>query len=657
MEFENLTESENQRLDSQFVKNMGILGSHMVQKFRSGVEDEISNKRSNSSIFNRNDFSRNSYDRRDNRNLIDDDTLEVLKTNTYNVRIVNAMNDIVDPIFSKFENIQDDYMTLQLQLATDQLSILRKINLTLLEQGDVTDDWIGNAKSFYRRMQDHPALTSLTILGKTIGVLAKGVGVSLKTVLLGLGDRRSDAEKIVDAINKVREFMMTNAVDERKSLLSRVIGGGLLGTAGFGIKTALGAAFGAGTSLAQQRENDRASGLVADNSFSGRISDMFFSSDIIKRNKNVSNISQGELIEEQFAEIAEWRKFREELVTAVYANTQAINTGFSMYGVMDDSLDAVQMNAQNSSNALVLAEETFNAQASIVSLSKETVMGVNALFEAQEESNELNEKIAKYQVKTYEEQVRTRRFMQIKAIAGAIVGGMKTALSAALMSAGALGAGALLKGKSGLSKLAGLKGLVGGKALGRLFTPLAVGESFISRGKELEGQDGISNNNRLMQQTTTSGGLLAGAIGGAKLGAMTGAMFGPIGSAIGSVIGGVSGAVLGEKIGAQAGESLSETFFKNDTSAMIKQTNDQVQLLSDEVVGFSKAQTDAMSAAIKEAMSDGKGSDDIVESIETMTDKLSKILSDSMSNSQDRTPPVKFPYRASDNDYMNIMGR
>lgn len=497
-------ENGNGELDTQFIKNMGILGASLARSVQAGVEKELEyserQNRGGNSLVVRDDFSRSS--RRDTgRNsggsLIDDSAIELLRTTTYDVRIANSMRDLVDPMYERLSELHDEAQTLNILIATDQLRMLKKINLTLLDQGDVTDDWVGSMTTFYRRLVDHPGLTAMTLLGKGIGKTFSTVAGIGKSILFGKGDQRSNTEKIVQAIDKVREFMMTNAVDERKSLWERYKTGGLTGFALSGAKNLAGKAVGASRGLAEQREDRRSRGRFVKNNISGKISDIFYSNRMVKKNKNPNDLAMSMLIKRQTNDLTAWKDFRKQVLAhlgnipktfenikdvngsatfedgsisrsaraerplqqpelvglvdgtlvgldhiAMDALSKSIANGNRQFKLIEDMREIAELQYTETQTNLAVAEENQKATMVMTGLSKETVKKLGSLFDMQDEILDETKQGNGYQKKTFKETAKARRAAQLRAMIGLVLGGIKTVVGA-VVTAGAVISGAI----------------------------------------------------------------------------------------------------------------------------------------------------------------------------------------------------------------------
>lgn len=797
---ENAFSTGDQKLDQEFSKNMGLLGAHMINQMKKGAEDELRASSSRSLVTRDKDFGRFS-DRSDRHGgLLNDDTIDILRATTYNVRIANAIHDIVDPLKSGLEDMGIDNRTLQLELAKDQLEMLRKINLNILDQGDVTDDWVGKTTTFYRRLIDHPGLTALTLFGSSVGFLVKGVAKTTKMALLGVGDTRDGFEKIVDSVDKLREFMMNDSVDQRKGFLSRLKSGGLLGAAGYGAKVGAGRLLGITSGVAQANEDKRSRGIEVDTSLRGKLSDKLFGEQIVKRNVGERNVKQLTLVDAQLSEIKEWKHFRDRVLTALERTgniydqrgdddivvkdiggsnlpppsftdlkiSKSERNGVPLIGfdegtvsslalltkltpdqfsILDDSKELLEMSSAQNDHMIKTGDMAMKMQEVGLSSANITNKRLNSILDVQEDLFDETKLNTKFQEKTFKESARTRRLMQLKAIVGAVMGAVKTVVSSitglvksipsivggAIATVGATIAGAKFLKNRGSAKSTPTPGVPSApgqpsrlgklaKIGGRIIAPVAAVGSFVNTGEELDAK-GVTGFSKTAQQTAGAGGLLAGAAGGAKAGALAGSLVGPIGTVVGGILGGVAGGLFGEQLGKKVGEQIApigdniisrfksnegeeseavkereKTFtesikastmgvinsatmkkdellnkapdikdtimsssgfsdFSSRIDNILRKNSEQMKVMTDEFVGMTKIQTENISKAIRDAISSDKGPDKIVDSIETMTDKLSKTFSETARTAQNSAPQMQFSPSPDMSDVMNMMGR
>ena len=224
-------------LDNDFVKHMGILGAQMVNSFEDSVRKEVKN---NKSLISRDGFMSSRDNRRDtNTTIIDSSSISEMSNTLFNVRVAFAGKDIVRPLSEEIEGISMESNALALNIASDQITMLKQIHLTLLANNDQNVGWLQRVLFNVRRFYNHPGLMSLTVLGSVIGKTVGKVIDVTKGLLLGWR-RQSDADRIVESVDKLREFMMTGQVDERRSLFKTFATRGFAGLVGRGIENMYG---------------------------------------------------------------------------------------------------------------------------------------------------------------------------------------------------------------------------------------------------------------------------------------------------------------------------------------------------------------------------------------------------------------------------------
>lgn len=95
--------------------------------------------------------------------------------------------------------------------------------------------------------------------------------------IIGLGkDKKTDSQRIVDAIKEQTEFFMTGKIDQTRGLLAQLRQHGLIGGAARGIGNVAMNTLGLGRELHQANERDRAQGVDnSDRGFFSRMNDQF----------------------------------------------------------------------------------------------------------------------------------------------------------------------------------------------------------------------------------------------------------------------------------------------------------------------------------------------------------------------------------------------
>lgn len=195
--------------------------------------------------------------------------VDQLRLTTFTVKVENAIGTIVDPLYRRMGIISLDER-LFLSKKFDVVHSLQRQMLDTSERaGAKNANLLQSMNRKYHEFMRFPVWNSLAVVGKT--VLS-----TVSTLAFGFKKRKSDTDRIVEAIKHQTEFMRTGAIDQTRNLFQQFMRGGLIGTPlrklGEGIMSGV---TGISQKRAQERENRRAQGENV-NDLRSRLSTILF---------------------------------------------------------------------------------------------------------------------------------------------------------------------------------------------------------------------------------------------------------------------------------------------------------------------------------------------------------------------------------------------
>lgn len=275
--------------DLEYRKQLGLVGIQLVS-LSEALEDEQRgsvNRRLSSSRRNRS----NEYEYEPGRTLVssyyDDEEedgssrytenseyriesmVEKLRATTFKVRMVNMMNDLIDPLSTRlktvFVEIEDKAILRHHEVSMYLDKILKAVD-AMNGINNANRGYYLAAKEFFR----HPMLS----IGRGMLTVMTSAFKFTFGALFGRKQQKSDTDRIVEAIEKQTEWHMTNQISQSKGFFDRLKSQGILGMGARGIGNIALRSIGADKSRAQEIEDARGRGedpTRQSNSFLGRM--------------------------------------------------------------------------------------------------------------------------------------------------------------------------------------------------------------------------------------------------------------------------------------------------------------------------------------------------------------------------------------------------
>lgn len=217
-----------------------------------------------------------------------DPLLNGIRRSTINVRLINSIKDLVQPLADEMRILHLENMAHDIQMHRENVLYYRSIVTAIHSLGRSNKQtFLESALLSYRAFIRNPFWTTLNLTLSTLsGVVKTAFSVS-KGLLLGFRRRMTDTDRIVKAINEQTEFMRTGQIDRSMGFFTRLFRTGILGTAGAGIASVAG--FGRGR--AQERENIQSRG-GQQNDIRSRVASWLFGGSIVQRGRESGQLGR-----------------------------------------------------------------------------------------------------------------------------------------------------------------------------------------------------------------------------------------------------------------------------------------------------------------------------------------------------------------------------
>lgn len=292
---------ENNPDDLEYKKQLGLVGLELVTL--SEMVDDQRGDASGVSSFRRYDRQKSRRSLVDYRGYDDDEIMaeqeqsmfseeriigslvEQLRNTTIKVKLLNAMADLIYPLSERINAVAleiDAKNNLRQHETSMYLDRLLKAVDGLNGRQDANRGFYLAAKEFFR----NPFLSIGRGIANLITASIKfGIGA-----LFGFGDKKTDTDRIVDAINRQTEWHMTNQIDQSKGFFQRLKEQGVLGMSVRGVANAALRTIGVDKTRAQTIEDQRSQGIeVQSNGFFDKLKDSLssriYGDDITKKGR------------------------------------------------------------------------------------------------------------------------------------------------------------------------------------------------------------------------------------------------------------------------------------------------------------------------------------------------------------------------------------
>ena len=203
--------------------------------------------------------------------------VSLMQESIFKVRLMNSLRDVVYPLVEAMGELQNQKQLNDTHHHQEDVLYQQSI-ITAIEnmKDSVETSLIRTLVLEYRQFTRNPVWSTFRLLNAG---LIKPVASAVSTIMFGWKKTKSDTDRIVESIDKLREFMMTGQVDKQRSMFEKIIQGGLVGVTG----RIIGAGLGITQSAAQSAEDKASRGEKA--TFREQLSKRFIS-DIIQRGRN-----------------------------------------------------------------------------------------------------------------------------------------------------------------------------------------------------------------------------------------------------------------------------------------------------------------------------------------------------------------------------------
>lgn len=424
--------------------------------------------------------------------------VEELKSNVYHVRLRNAMNDVVIPLYQRLELLQ-----LENQLYNNKLHHENTLYYNAIVEAihssteGVKDGFISSMILQYKMFMRHPIWNTVKAIGKNVvAPIMKGA----MGLMFGFKKEESIQKKTLEAIKRQTEFLMKGEIEPSRGFFGRLVQGGLVGAVGRGLA---GFYLGADKDTAQKREDQRSRGEATSGGIMGKLSDLIYKKDITQRGRTGEGYrSNGERVTESNASNTiegEYSVITDPIIDALGGPLQQISADTTGLREVNTNMFRVMSKQREFAYASMNALHDIDRGNTLYRADKESLDQVK--HERDEEQADHINAIAKYTKTSAKEAARTRRMQMfgmlaniagsigamasnvVRGLTGALKGAAGMAIGASLASA-FKGAGAASIGKSfatALSRVALPVSIVAGG--------MYLGDAITNKLKEVTGLD------------------------------------------------------------------------------------------------------------------------------------------------------------------------
>ena len=483
-----VSDDELRGLDDEYRKQIGLIGTRLnTQNER--IEKVLEENHSLMSRFDSSLLKGNG----DHDGMMGSDSFrDALSSTIVSVRLTSGIRDLVQPLSDRIELISLDQNARDYDRHKQTMAVLMSIRQgifggfgeSVLIMGKLRRNWAEfTEKPFWYLLVNSMSLLKNTLFGWS---------------------RETDNEKIVNAIDKLTQFMMTGEVDQRKGLIAQFKSGGLLKLAS-GLVTS---AIGAGSGLAQRNEDALSVGMEREKSFASWIADKVNGDQVVRKGRTGGVLGMD-------------RKVM-ELLKAIDSTTR------------DHYL--------------------FDAGPYFRLMSNDFTDLMGEWIDGQSDLGSTMEKNQKFSKKAYEQLLVIRRNSSMSLLArglsgiGSIVKTVVAGVSGILTGVMTKALGSNFIKRLGTIIKSGFTTLIkkaGGAILGGIL-------GFTNKKNELADRTDLTDTQKNAMSAVTGGGAALGTV----VGGFLGSVLGPVGT----VIGGVAGGVIGEKVGSAVANFTSEWF-------------------------------------------------------------------------------------------------
>lgn len=556
--------------DEDYNKQLGLIGLQLMNLSKDKITQVQQARRSSQSIsgIGATGVLETSVVDIDDRAF--DSLIDRIRTTTMKVRLVGAFNDVVDPLYERLriiqaENEENDFQRHhENSLYSDKmLSALH--NLEAKNSSQNRGIYLAT-KEFMR----HPMWNSLRFTLKALYETTKFTfGLAF-----GFKKKKSDTDRIVDAIKEQTEWHMTKSINQQKGFFSRLMSQGVIGMPLRGLANIVTDSLGVGRSNAQNNEDRRSRG-ESPSGFAATISDFLYKDVITRKGRLGSDSQESESM--NVHDVLLYDIIKKQMLESV-ACCSATGRAMNMQNQL--SRDIMRLDEQSDSRQ---NEYTTKRDVLLIDMMRDQVTGT---YQVAKHTKDTQKEVKKHRLQAFWMGFLNFGASMVKGIVG--IGGRLLSVVAGLLPlkglAGMLGSlGATIV--SGFSRLIPALGSMlgggmniakkGGKALAKGAGGLwdkgkAIGKAGVEKAGSLgkTAMSAVSSTPKLLKGATigglvgiggdyaadklgrdTKGGAAADILGQtasyASTGALVGSVIPGVGTAVGAGVGGVIGAGKG----------------------------------------------------------------------------------------------------------------
>lgn len=244
-----------------------------------------------------------------------DPIVDRLRSSTFRVRITNSLGDIVEPLYDRLRIIQGENEEIGFKYHHEDSLYYDKMLDALFNMESKNSSQNRGIYLATKEFMRHPMWNTLRLTLKGLWEVTK----FSTNVLFGFGKKKSDTDRIVDAIKEQTQWHMTKSITQQQGFLTRLLQQGIVGMPIRGLMNGLAENFGIGRETAQRNEDARSTGEQV-SGVKNFVSDFLYSDSITKKGRLGGLEDESQSL---FPLLTDTNKFMEELISLSLRSTLA----------------------------------------------------------------------------------------------------------------------------------------------------------------------------------------------------------------------------------------------------------------------------------------------------------------------------------------------
>lgn len=304
--------------EEEYKKQLGIIGIQMMNLSKQQSDMMVETKRELRSLSGIGDVGVLETRITDIDENSFDPLVDRMRSSTFRVRLVNSLNDVVEPLYDRLRIIQGESDSMELKHHHEDALYYDKMLDAMYNMESKNSSQNRGIYLATKEFMRHPMWNSLRLTLKGLWEVTK----FSSSVLFGFRKRKSDTDRIVDAIKEQTQWHMTKSITQQKGFFTRLLRQGVVGMPIRGIANIITERLGVGRDTAQRNEDIRSRGGDV-GGIGNAIADFLYSDSITRRGRLGSDQGEEGCCDILGPLIKDSNYIFEKLLTSSYRNTTA----------------------------------------------------------------------------------------------------------------------------------------------------------------------------------------------------------------------------------------------------------------------------------------------------------------------------------------------